>query len=216
MSFVLCPMSHVFCLCPMSHVFCLICLISHVLCLPVLMSTRPYVSSANLLTPSLCLCVHMSVCCVCICMAGTVLSTGPIYEVRLGDHLSALSDRFLVSEYELRERCLVILLTAPSLLNPHASNPKFSPLNPQPPLLNPHTFLLTLHPAPLTNPDVIHAPNPNPQSYAPIPAVSCSNPDVDLSANATIMPGLQLCVRAPVCEADCKHGTECALHADGR
>jgi len=72
--------------------------------------------------------------------AGTVLSTGPLYQVREGDYLDALSQRFLV----------------------------------------------------------------------PVDNLLRSNPDVALGGSA-LTPGLQMCVRTPVCGVKCKYGTECHL-----
>jgi hypothetical protein len=71
---------------------------------------------------------------------GTVLSTGPLYQVREGDYLDALSQRFLV----------------------------------------------------------------------PVDNLLRSNPDVALGGSA-LTPGLQMCVRTPVCGVKCKYGTECHL-----
>jgi len=76
-------------------------------------------------------------------LPGTVLSTGPLYQVREGDFLESLSNRFLVSVDDLK----------------------------------------------------------------------LSNPDVALGDGA-LTPGMQICVRVPVCDITCKYGTNCRLPAD--
>lgn len=43
-----------------------------------------------------------------------------------------------------------------------------------------------------------------------VPDLLRSNKDVELG-NGTLAVGMQICVRAPVCEAKCKYGTECVL-----